>query len=431
MKNVLMISFFAPPANAVATHRIAGFARFLTEFGWKPTLLTAKPQYYQAIDNELLSVIPPEVQIYRTDMIGRKYSHSGTPAGNLQKKPSLIKKCLVPAIKTVIRHIAFPDEYVGWVPYACKETQRILAKGQWDAIYTTGGPFSSMEIGYRLKKHTRLPWVVDFRDPWAHNPYWKGPHYHQKLNERLESKTVNACDRVIVTTQSIEKLYRDCYPAIPAEKFVTITNGYDPDLFENLNIAETSGNKFILTHAGWFYGPRKPDYLLKALRLMLDTHPEIPPSDILVRFIGNIPPELSILIAQLGLQNNIELAGVISHKQTLSYLKQSSVLVLIGGSEEKNEHLFIPAKLFEYMLTQRPILGLVNPGEATEIIRKGNMGESVLPTNIPGISDKIYKMYVAHKNNQNVYHPDKEFISRFNRRELSRQLAAEFTKLCP
>jgi len=429
MKNVLMISFFAPPANAVATHRIAGFARFLSEFGWKATLLTVKPQYYQAIDNDLLKVIPPEIQIYRTDMIGRKYSHSGNPAGTHQKKPSLLKKCLVPAVKAVYRHISFPDEYVGWVPYACKEAKNILAKGQWDVIYTTGGPFSSLEIGYRIKKHTDLPWIVDFRDPWAHNPYWKGPRYHLKLNEWLESRTVKACDRVIVTTQSIEKLYQDCYPAIPAEKFTTITNGYDPDLFDNVNTAEISGNKFILTHAGWFYGPRKPDYLLKALRLMMDTHPEIPPSDIMARFIGNIPAELPALINQLGLQNNVELAGVINHQQTLAYLKQSSVLVLIGGSEEKNDHLFIPAKLFEYMLSQRPILGLVNPGEATEVIRKGNIGESVSPNNISGISDKIYKMYLNHKNNQDFYHPDKEFISRYNRRELSRQLAQELLKI--
>jgi glycosyltransferase involved in cell wall biosynthesis len=432
MKNILLIALFTPPANTIGTHRITGFTRYLSEFGWKPTLLTVKPEYYQSIDNNLTALIPHDVQVYRTSMLARKYNHSSkihTDDDALHpKSPFFLRTALLPFIKKMYQYVSYPDEYVGWVPFAYKKAIKILSQGQWDAVFTTGGPFSSLEIGYKIKKHTGLPWIVDFRDPWVANPYWNGPDFHRRMIKKTEYKIIQTCDKVTVTTHGMRKMFINRYPEFSEEKFVTITNGYDPDLFENITSMPES--HFTLTHAGWFYGSRKPDYLLKALRLMLDTHPEIPSTDIKVRFIGNIPEELPQIVNQLELQNNIELLGILNHQETLNYLKKSNVLLIIGSSDNKNDVLLIPAKLFEYMIAQRPILSLINKGEATDIIKTGQIGESVLPTDIPGISEKIYKMYLNHKNNQDYYHPDEGFISQFNRRELTRQLAAEFDKLC-
>ena len=32
-----MVAYYAPPAGGIASLRLAGFARYLAEFGWQPT----------------------------------------------------------------------------------------------------------------------------------------------------------------------------------------------------------------------------------------------------------------------------------------------------------------------------------------------------------------------------------------------------------
>ena len=47
---VLVIAFNFPPDGKVGAKRVAGFCRYLTEFGIQPVVLTAKERFYRVRD---------------------------------------------------------------------------------------------------------------------------------------------------------------------------------------------------------------------------------------------------------------------------------------------------------------------------------------------------------------------------------------------
>ena len=76
-----------------------------------------------------------------------------------------------------------------------------------------------------------------------------------------------------------------------------------------------------------------------------------------LRFIGVVSEEILASLAELGLQDFIEIVGYVSHQEALAYQKSSQVLLLVEIDSQDNIGI-IPGKLFEYMAAKRPILGM-------------------------------------------------------------------------
>ena len=54
MKNILIIAYYFPPMGLSGVQRTMKFAKYLSQFGWKPTVLTVNPTGYYAYDLSLL-----------------------------------------------------------------------------------------------------------------------------------------------------------------------------------------------------------------------------------------------------------------------------------------------------------------------------------------------------------------------------------------
>ena len=55
-------------------------------------------------------------------------------------------------------------------------------------VYATAPIFTSLLIGFLLKKKTGKPLVVDYRDPWTQNVFVKYPSkFHRKIETSAES----------------------------------------------------------------------------------------------------------------------------------------------------------------------------------------------------------------------------------------------------
>jgi len=137
MKKVLMIAYYFPPAAGVGTFRITKFMKFLPSFGWEPAILTIKTPYYNNLDDTLISDIYKNIKVYRTD----------------------------------IARFPINDVGIKWLPILIKEFKKIINKEKIDVAYFTGGPFFQWRAAPILKKKYKIPYVVDFRDPWVVNPY--------------------------------------------------------------------------------------------------------------------------------------------------------------------------------------------------------------------------------------------------------------------
>ena len=56
-RKVLIIAYYFPPMGLRGVQRTVKFAKYLPQFGWKPTVLTVNPTGYYALDESLLKEV--------------------------------------------------------------------------------------------------------------------------------------------------------------------------------------------------------------------------------------------------------------------------------------------------------------------------------------------------------------------------------------
>jgi glycosyltransferase involved in cell wall biosynthesis len=161
-------------------------------------------------------------------------------------------------------------------------------------------------------------------------------------------------------------------------RFVTVPNGFDPEAFADLEPRRlVDRDHLVLAHAGVFYGPRRPDTLFQAVRLLRDRD-GLRKKPCLV-MVG--PPTchdrcLSAIASDHGIDDCVLLPGQVSHRQALEFMRGSDIQVLVGFSGRGSE-LQVPAKLFEYIGVGQPMLALApeNGGIAEVVGRCGIRSE--------------------------------------------------------
>jgi len=60
-------------------------------------------------------------------------------------------------------------EPMGWKESAVTAGLELIKSEHIDVIFSSFGPTVDHIIGERLHKLTNIPWVAEFRDPWAYN----------------------------------------------------------------------------------------------------------------------------------------------------------------------------------------------------------------------------------------------------------------------
>jgi len=97
---------------------------------------------------------------------------------------------------------------------------------------------------------------------------------------------------------------------------------------------------------------------------------------------------------------------------------------LLGGQKFLSSH--IPAKIFEYLHTGKPILAVSRPGELAEIVWQSGSGVVVSPDSVEGIVLALRKYCSDHRNGHIATSPNRPFIESFERSVLAERLASIF-----
>ena len=411
MKRLLVIAYYFPPQGGAGVQRTLKFVKYLPEFGWLPTVLTVHPRYATVIDSTLEADIPEGVQIYRTSAL-------------------VLPKQLPWRLRNFIgRWILVVDDQLGWSPYATALGRKLIISQAPDAIFSTSAPFTDHLIAMRLAGFGQIPWIADFRDPWIGNISLRFPTgLHAHLVRKLEGKIVSKANRLTVVNESMRQNLAKRYPGIATDKFVSIPNGYDPRDFNGVENVEIEPGKFIITYTGSFYtSSRTPDAFLLSLKHLLGQS-AIEPNRLRVYFVGNINVQVKNTIEAIGLEKIVKVVGYLAHRQSISYLISSNLLLLISGSRPGSE-LISTGKIYEYLAAKKPILALSSPGAASELIQRARAGIVVDPEDIPGIASTIEYYYRNWKNGIHPFAPKQEVIDLYDRRRLAGILASSLDEI--
>ena len=133
---------------------------------------------------------------------------------------------------------SFPDKKVGWFPFALARGMRAIRKNNISILVTCGPPHLVHLIGACLNNLTRIPWIVDFRDPCLDSVINGQAQVEddlcRKLDRKLEAFFLSQAAFILTTTERHTALLQSRYP-VREQNIFTLLNGYDPDDFARVH----------------------------------------------------------------------------------------------------------------------------------------------------------------------------------------------------
>ncbi len=343
-RKLLMIAYHFPPFQASSgIQRTLKFSAYLREYGWEPLVLTASPTAYEATSPHQLKEIPAGAIVRRA--FGLDTSRHLSIGGRY------------------FRWMAQPDRWVSWWPGAVWTGMRMIRRYRPAAIFSTSPIVTAHLIGLSLCKRSRLPWIADFRDSMTEPGYPRDPRTW-KIHRKIEHETVHHCSKAVFTTEPTRQMYAERYPEIPASRWAVIENGFDEDNFlsAEAGLAATPlgrPGQITLVHSGVLYPiERDPRPFFAALG-MLKRSGGIDSSklQVILRATGN-DDQYRPMIADLGIGDIVRLEPAIAYRDALQEMLRADGLLLFQAGCCNHQ---IPAKIYEYYRSGRPIMGLVDP----------------------------------------------------------------------
>jgi hypothetical protein len=386
-RTVLMIACAFPPENLSGAARPHRFARYLPEFGY----------HAEVIANADVHRVPRA---------------EGGPGKWAVETANLVRR-LLPY-----------EERIPWIPHALAEAERILAAREICAIFTTSPPVASHMTGSILKRRHGLKWIADFRDPLYGNPF-RSKRLGLLYDAVLERHFFHQADAIVANTDLVDQMWRRRYPKL-ARKFVLLWNGYDPeDPMPERQVWERRQN--VLAHIGAIYGGRRPDDLLWSLE-RLRAAGELSERDLLVDLIGPIDLDREILekppyapLAEVGMLNYR--SGLVPREQAQQAMVDAEWLCLLNNSEGDGA-LQVPAKLFDYIRSGRPILAFTAADSPSHrILRDSGAVYECIFSNL-GEEETDRRILRFLRARDTSYEPSRMFEETFNGKEQTRTLAS-------
>ena len=352
MNRVLMIAYHYPPfSGSSGIQRALRFSQDLPVFNWQPSVLSAHPRAFERASDDLLNDVPAGVDVQRAFALDASRHLS--------------------VFKRYPGWIARPDRWISWLFGALVTGFRMIRQHRPNIIWSTYPIATAHLIGYWLSRLSGIPWVADFRDPMAHVGY---PPDKATWDSYLsvEQKVFAQASRVVFTTPGAARLYAQRYMP-QAHRIRIIENGYDEASFSNLALPTSqpalNPGKFTLLHSGIVYPEwRDPKELFAALRRLIDTG-AIDSDSIRVRFRASGHPDfLTSLVASHNLNDLVQILPPVGYRTALAEMCAADGLLVLQ-SDDCNDQ--IPAKVYEYLRAQKPILGICgDAGDTADVLRQ-------------------------------------------------------------
>jgi glycosyltransferase involved in cell wall biosynthesis len=442
--HALLVSWLFPPHNSIGAKRAYRFARNLPAHGWRATVLCGRQPPAHSVDRTPWSV-PDEVRVLaeydpawlttlanRLDARARRASARRPPADAAPAHPRTASASdRAPLGRTLLAraqsragellHDALPTETIAvHLPHAVASALRSARADRPDVVLTTSYPYSAHLIGVALKRALGVPFVADLRDPWtlnfAHDR--KLPHARW-VERRLEALVFQHADRVTVTSETLARAYRERYPR-HAHKFVTIRNGFEPAPLP-ARVPATAPARVV--HFGHVYGARTMRGVYDALALVR-ARGALRPGELVVDNYGRLSDEDRAQVDRLGLQAFVHVREPLPYAAGIAQLREAALLLLPAWGTERGS-LFVPGKLYDYLLVGAPVLALGQNPELAAILAHTRAGTLVAPDAVDAIAAALARAAAGTTPEA----PDPDAVAEYSAAHGAARLAAVFDEL--
>jgi glycosyltransferase involved in cell wall biosynthesis len=242
--------------------------------------------------------------------------------------------------------------------------------------------------------------VADFRDPWASgNPYKRSLSTPlSRKAKKLERLICNAAARVVTNTEELRAQFLGNYPDY-THKIVTITNGFDSGAYEpfvkfyqDSTYARTfdpDKDVLELCHFGTVYGNRNPLALFQAMKELLQEN-RMQQGQLRVRLVGTWEvrdDRCEALARELETQGFLQREPQVPYELCLQRMTSAPILLILQPASP----LQVPAKIYEYIATGRPLLVIGGEGATARLVEQYQLGRCC-PNHVPAIKTLLWHL---------------------------------------
>jgi hypothetical protein len=284
---------------------------------------------------------------------------------------------------TLLRMAGLAD--AAWQRWTTNTALGLMKAERFHALLTFAQPWSDHLIGLDLHRRTGIPWVAHFSDPWVDSPYIDKNDRRFPLWRSQEEAIIREAGAVIFTNQHTADLVTRKYPSEFRKKSHVVPHGYDAEIGRIVAPAPKD-TRLRMVSIGSFYRARTPMPLLQALSELNRSQPLANSLEVILSGENNLPYANSA--ARLGL------TGVVTCQDSVPFLESqqlaaSADVLLVIDAPSDGASVFLPSKLIDYLMFEKPILGITPPeGSSADLLRQADC-PVVAPEDIQGIAAAI------------------------------------------
>ena len=411
VNRALLIAYHYPPIRVSSgVQRTLAFSRYLPDYGWEPMVLTPHRRVYDLTGEGQLKDIP-EGLIVRDSFALDSARHLAIGGHYLAT-------------------LALPDRWISWWLGGVVTGLSMIRKYRPKVIWSTYPITTAHLIGLTLHRLTGIPWIADFRDSMTESHY-PADATKRRVYRWIERHSVAACSRAVFTTPGAIRMYAARYPDIPAERWCLIPNGYDEEIFLDVEAGladvdrrEGGTGPVVLVHSGILYpSERDPSAFFTALAELKQAG-EIDSQRLRVILRASAhDDDFRPMLEANGIADMVVFAPSIEYREALREMMTVDGLLIFQAANCNHQ---IPAKVYEYLRAGRPILALTDPAGDTATTLRGVGVDDIVPLDDAGAIKSVLSRFVADITAGRKHAPGIAQVQRYSRKATTGDLAELF-----
>lgn len=437
MVEILFIAYFFPPVGGAGVQRALSVARYLPGEGLLPTVIAGPlpaGERWAPADESLVGAVPETARVHRVS--GPVPAASGRARGRVE------------------RWLFRPSPFASWWVPSVVELGERVASGE-RLILATMSPFESGEAARVLSQRLGIPWVADLRDPWALDEMQVYPSaLHRRRDMRRMERLLSTASAIVMNTPEATAALSEELPRLRETPIATITNGFDASDFDGDAPPRTDA-MFRIVHTGYLHTDmglwlrkrahrmlggaragvdiltRSHAPLLEALEAWCARRPDVRGSFELV-LAGSVTDGDRRIVGESPVADAVRFPGYLSHAESVALVRGADLLYLpMHDVARGSRSRIVPGKTYEYMAAGRPILAAVPDGDARDFLERSGTALLCRPGDVDGMVQILETAYDGWARGDPVVRPDEQYVARFERRNLTRELGALLAGLLP
>lgn len=375
---LLFLACFFPPVRAIGSVRTWNMAKYLARLGWDVTVVTPRPSLWRYTDDP--DTIDSALQQEGIRRILTEHRWRCLQPDNLYCWNSGLGWFLGGVCRRIARYWSI-DSGIGWIN-AAEQACSHLTPTDVDVILASGSPFASFTLARRVSARLGRPYVLDYRDPWTMNPAVTRPPRPRIV--RQEARLLADCAAVTIVSPAWAAALEQRFGL--GSKVHVLTNGYDPEELSAVIPHDFGHPAFV--YAGNFYPPQR--IIAPVMAALCRLRAAMNGSEWYFHYYGPHEEHVRQAAGEYRVMDRVVIHGNVPRREVLAAIRgaKAAVVIMSTGEEvmQKNRG-WIPAKVFEIMGLQTPMLLVAPPGSDIEgIIDRTGLGQRFSGNDIAGMA---------------------------------------------